>query len=124
MAEAVEHSQMIATLSNMIQKCADPSISHMPVCKQELLDQYVGTMQNNYNILKHNHQRLYLVSYHIFTNVYVTIPHWARKASMCVHEVLCSKQTMSWQQMVDSGYLEDWDERLVTLYIIRRVTMS
>lgn len=61
-SEAIEHSQMIATLSNMIQKCADPALSGMDVCNAKNMAQYSKTMQDNYNILKYNHQHLYLVS--------------------------------------------------------------
>lgn len=61
MTEAVDRSQMIATLSNMIQKCADPSKADMPVCHQDMLKSYITKMQENYDILKYNHQHLYLV---------------------------------------------------------------
>jgi hypothetical protein len=62
MAQATERSQMVAMRTNFIQKCGRPDYrATLDVCDPAHMHGYVEKMADNYNVLRHLHQGLYLV---------------------------------------------------------------
>jgi hypothetical protein len=62
MAQATERSQMVAMRTNFIQKCGRADFqATLDVCNPEHITGYVAKMADNYNVLRHLHQGLYLV---------------------------------------------------------------
>jgi alpha-D-ribose 1-methylphosphonate 5-triphosphate synthase subunit PhnG len=62
MAQATERSQMVAMRANFVQKCGRPDFrATLAVCDPEHVASYVEKMADNYNVLRHLHQGLYLV---------------------------------------------------------------
>jgi hypothetical protein len=62
MAQATERSQMVAMRTNFIQKCGRADFqATLDVCNPEHVTGYLAKMADNYNVLRHLHQGLYLV---------------------------------------------------------------
>eukprot|EP00883_Tetradesmus_obliquus_P002715 jgi/Sobl393_1/12921/SZX78204.1 len=61
MAQATERSQMVAMRTNFIQKCGGPDYAAtLDICNPEHVKGYIAKMNDNYNVLRHLHQGLYL----------------------------------------------------------------
>lgn len=62
MAQGIERSQMVAMRINYIQKCGIPDYANMVVCDPQNIARYMQKMQDNFDVFRHIHQGLYLVS--------------------------------------------------------------
>jgi hypothetical protein len=62
MAQATERSQMVAMRANFVQKCGRPDYqATLNICDPSHVEGYIAKMADNYNVLRHLHQGLYLV---------------------------------------------------------------
>lgn len=61
MADAIEHTQMLASRASMIQKCGHEHNAAMSVCDPALVKRYSTRLRMNYDTFKMIHQSLYLV---------------------------------------------------------------
>eukprot|EP00775_Hariotina_reticulata_P003515 gene3515-3785_t len=60
MAKGIVQTQMAALRISLVQKCLDPSFSDMDICQPKLIDSYMISLQDNYDVLLKIHQGLYL----------------------------------------------------------------
>eukprot|EP00775_Hariotina_reticulata_P001355 gene1355-1696_t len=60
MAKGIVQTQMAALRISLVQKCFDPSFSRMEICQPKLIESYMISLQDNYDVLLKIHQGLYL----------------------------------------------------------------